>query len=138
MTEPEIIIKVHELIGTKYSDDEDINHHSVENGFNCYSWGSYLFNLAHKEIKYLPDNIKGLRREFIKITKTDGNGQCVLLEPARFLDIPVFYLSDLDTRHVGVMLNPRQFTHCSKSSNGVSISELTRWTVLLRDIYRHV
>lgn len=106
--------------------------YSLEMGMNCYAWLEYIYSLmgldlvsvqSYKDLK----NLVNMRRDFI-----------IIEENPQFLDIPLFYRSILDTRHVGIMLNKYEMTQCSSSTNGVSICEIDRqpWKNYLQYFYR--
>ncbi len=120
------------LIGTPYNTKDHPSLHSPEIGFNCYTWWAYLYRLTGRYIGELPDQLKLVR--YLRSNFTE-----VKDDICRPLDIPMFYFSELDTRHFGVMLDETMFTQCSKSTNGVAINNLTKnpWNVLLRKVYRY-
>jgi hypothetical protein len=129
----EAIRKVaYSLIGTPYNTKDAPNLHSPEIGFNCYTWWAYLYQLSGRYIGELPDQLKlirYLRNNFVEVKD----------DICRPLDIPMFYFSDLGTRHFGVMLDKVYFTHCSASTNGVAVSQLAHspWSNILRKVYRY-
>jgi len=120
------------LIGTPYNTKDHPSLHSPEIGFNCYTWWAYLYRLTGRYIGELPDQLKLVR--YLR-----GNFVEVKDELYKPLDIPMFYFSELDTRHFGVMLDQTQFTHCSKGTNGIAVNDLTKspFSVLLRKVYRY-
>lgn len=98
--------------------------YSLEEGFNCYAWSEYIYNLYEINVD---KDIKGLRRKFI-----------IIKEKPKFLDIPLFYAFVAGTRHIGVMLNDTEMSQCSHNTNGVAISDITRspWRNTLKYFYR--
>lgn len=104
---------------------------SLEEGFNCFGWVMFLRNIINNEqnqICYDSTNFRALG-EFYKRSK----------EPPEYLDIPVFFLTVTEQRHIGLMLDNQMFTQCSESTNGVSIVDISRvpWKIILRAMYRH-
>lgn len=132
MEHKELIDISYKLVGTPYNTKDPSNLHSPEIGFNCYTWWAYLYRLSGRYIGELPDQfklIKYLRSNFIEVKD----------EIYKPLDIPMFYFSDLDTRHFGVFINSEKFTHCSRSTNGVAVNKITSnpWSSILRKVYRY-
>ncbi len=109
--------QLHNLIGTPYNPEGN----SIETGFNCLTWASYVTGIE------VDPHLKTFRKKFIKVEP-----------PYSRFDIPVFYLSDMDTRHVGVMLDNTKFTHCSEATNGVALGDINRkpWSTFLKAVYR--
>lgn len=132
LSELELKDIAYSLVGTPYNQEAHPTTHCPEIGFNCYTWTAYLHQKADKYLDDLPDQfkfLKYLRGNFIEVT--DGNYQT--------LDIPMFCFSDLNTRHIGVMLDKYTFTHCSKGTNGVAVHNINSfpWASILRKVYRH-
>jgi len=102
-------------VGIPYNEKDPAITHSLETGFNCYTWGVYLHALSGIAIKEMSDQfsfLRYLRHNFVEVT---------------------------GKRHVGVLLDNERFTHCSVNTNGVAVSKITTppWSTILRKVYRY-
>jgi hypothetical protein len=119
------------IIGCPYN-KEASETHSIQTGFNCFTFAAYVYNLHDIKVVNVFDNryqsLKQLRLQFFKVPG-----------PAQFLDIVVFYVSDLDTRHIGVMLDENYMVHCSSVTNGIARNDVRRipWSACFKGFYRH-
>jgi len=119
-------------VGIPYNEKDPAITHSLETGFNCYTWGVYLHALSGIAIKEMSDQfsfLRYLRHNFVEVTGKEY----------KMLDIPMFYFTSLGKRHVGVLLDNERFTHCSVNTNGVAVSKITTppWSTILRKVYRY-
>jgi hypothetical protein len=101
--------------------------YSVTEGFNCLSLVQHIYKLYNISIYEFNDDLKRSREQFI-----------IIKDKPKFLDVPLFYMSIMGTRHVGLMINEFQMVQCSKGTNGVSICHIDRqpWKNLLKYFYR--
>lgn len=130
MERKEITEVVASLIGVPYNESKELPD-SVANGFKCYTWSYFIYQLAGIDVGDLSGELtalKGLRNKFTVV----NDGQY------KFLDIPEFYMSPLEVRHIGVFLSDYEFTQCSRNTNGVSINNINNepWKTTLRRVYR--
>jgi hypothetical protein len=112
-----------EHVGIPYKNEPP---YSLDEGFNCFYWADHLYKLIGIDIEHDMKITKALVSKFTKV------------EEPQVLDIPVFYINLLSTRHIGVMLDEFRMSHCSKGTNGVAVSDITRqpWKMMLKGIYR--
>lgn len=127
-----LIKHINSLIGTPYKDNPP---YSIQEGFDCFSWCAYLWELFSKEKYVCPvdfSSLRDLRKVFIPISDTPR-----IFDIALFSEIEEMELGE---RHIGLMMDHRIMLQCAKSTNGVSRADITRkpWSKALSGIYRHV
>ena len=130
MTKDEFIAYIVSKQGTPFNTNRDLSTHSLETGFDCYTWVVHLYTLLGKELVGGPSQytqLKDLRNQFEKVEK------------AEFLDIALFYGQMIEVRHMAIMIDPYRATHCSPITNGVSILEINRkpWVNTFKGFYRY-
>lgn len=130
MDQKELTTYAKSLVGVPYNKSNNPANHSIKDGFKCYTFITYLLSLTGIMVGDLPTQFNFLRRFRNEFEEVDG---------FNYLDIPVFHLSEMETRHVGLMLNDYEFIHCSTATNGVAVNEIDKlpWNCLLRKVYRH-
>lgn len=130
MTKEELVDFCINAVGIPYNTSSNIKQHSIENGFNCFTWSAYLYSMYGLPNYKYPKNIKQLRKLHYKFTKE---------KTPQFLDAVVFYHIELGEKHVGIMLDEHNMTHCSSLTNGVSLADIRYrpWVSSLKGIYRH-
>jgi len=103
--------------------------YSIEQGFNCLEWAKTLYSLSDKNVQHSLDNLKLYTKQFRKLQSEE--------EPI-LLDIALFYVELVGERHIGVMLNNKTMSHCTKATNGVALSNITRqpWVREFKGFYR--
>lgn len=126
----EVFDQINSLIGVKYKSEPPF---SVEEGFNCFSCVSYIWELFANKKYVLPSdfsNLRLLRDNFIKLPPN------IIPKP---LDIPIFFNGTISTRHVGIMQDERMMIHASRETNGVARTDITKspWRCTIQAIYRH-
>jgi hypothetical protein len=131
MTQQELIKYLNSLIGVPYNRHTDYTTHSLETGFNCFTWCAFVYNLADKgdyKLARTFSDLRELHKYFQKVSP-----------PYQFLDIALFTNKALEKRHIGVMLDQQYCIHCSSATNGVARADITRsiWANSLKDIYRY-
>lgn len=125
MEPKELLQYAREKVGTMYKNEPPF---SLEHGFNCLYWADHLYRIFG-----IDPGIFEMTRQFrTKFTKLNDD-----IVP-QFLDVPLFYLDTLGQRHVGVMLTETIMSHCSSTTNGVSIAYIDRlpWSGSLKGFYR--
>lgn len=123
MEQQELINHLNLLVGVRYKEEPP---YSTEQGFNCLAFCEYVYKLYGRDVE--TSSLKKMRSQFIRVKP-----------PFEFLDIPLIYLSVMDTHHVGIMLDETWMIHCSRATNGVGRTDITRapWCNLIRRVYRY-
>ena len=102
---------------------------SMELGYDCLEWCKIVYNLADIKVQHSLDDLKLYTKQFRKLDPS---------EPVKLLDIALFYVQLIGERHVGLMLDERTMSHCTIATNGVTISDISRypWKQDFKGFYR--
>ena len=123
---PELIAHLEGLIGLRFKKKPPFG---PTEGFNCYAFGGYIYQLTGHDIQPLSNEfgeLKDIRQHFVKAK-----------EP-QYLDVLMFYTDIIGTRHIGVMQDSHMLWQCGPETNGVARVDIRRepWSTALKGVYR--